>query len=294
MKEASKYQKPSLEHLSGDIGNTLIYKRFDFKNKNHQPIWHYHPEIEIVFVNEGAGKRQIGSHVSYYNDGDLICIGANLPHCGFTDSFSNKRKETLMQFLPDYLGNTFFQVSEMKPLLELLDRAKQGLVFYGNTKKEVGVIIEKMSAKTPFERILDSLFILQKLQQSKEYKILNAAGFAMQAETQDNQRINKTMNYVQSNFKAPISIDDISAHVNMTPPSFCRNFKKVTGKTFTQFVNEYRLVHATKLLSEQQESVQVICYECGFNNFSHFNKLFKNHTGKTPTEYRKALNFVVS
>jgi len=294
MKEATQYQKPTLEHLSSDIDNTLIYKRFDFKNKNHQPIWHYHPEVEIVFVNEGAGKRQIGSHVSYYNDGDLICIGANLPHCGFTDSFSNKRKETLIQFLPDYLGNTFFEVSEMKPLSKLLERAKQGLVFYGNTKKEVGQIIEKMNNKSPFERLLDSIIILKKLQESKEYDILNAEGFAMKAETQDNQRINKTLNYVQSNFTSAISIDAIATHVNMTPPSFCRNFKKVTGKTFTQFVNEYRLVHATKLLTEQQESVQTICYECGFNNFSHFNKLFKKHTGKTPTEYRKELNFVIS
>jgi len=217
-----------------------------------------------------------------------------LPHCGFTDSFSNKRKETLIQFLPDYLGDTFFEVAEMKPLFELLIRAKKGLVFYGDTKKEVGAIIEKMYKKSSFEQLLDSILILKKLQESKEYEILNADGFAMKAETQDNQRINKTMNYVQSNFKSPISIDEISEHVNMTPPSFCRNFKKVTGKTFTQFVNEYRLVHATKLLSEQQESVQTICYESGFNNFSHFNKLFKSHTGKTPTEYRKQLNFTVS
>jgi len=294
MKDSILYQKPSFEHLAHDMDNTLIYKRFDFKNKNHQPTWHYHPEIEIVFVNEGSGKRQIGSHVSYYNDGDLICIGSNLPHCGFTDSFSNKRKETLIQFLPDYLGNSFFNVAEMKPLLQLLERAKKGLVFYGNTKKEVGALIEKMHKKSPFERLLDSLLILKKLEESKEYEILNADGFAMKAETQDNQRINKTMNYVQEHFKSPISIDEISEHVNMTSPSFCRNFKKVTGKTFTQFVNEYRLVHATKLLTEQQESVQTICYECGFNNFSHFNKLFKNHTGKTPTEYRKQLNFTVS
>jgi len=294
MKEAIQYQKPSFEHLAHDMDNTLIYKRFDFKHKNHQPVWHYHPEIEIVFVNEGSGKRQIGSHISYYNDGDLICIGSNLPHCGFTDSFSNKRKETLIQFLPNYLGDTFFEVSEMKPLQELMNRARKGLVFYGETKKEVGIIIEKMHKKSSFEKLLDSLLVLKKLQESKEYEILNADGFAMKAESQDNQRINKIMDYVQTNFKSPISISEISEYVNMTSPSFCRSFKKVTGKTFTQFVNEYRLVHATKLLTEKQESVQTICYECGFNNFSHFNKLFKGHTGKTPTEYRKQLNFTVS
>lgn len=294
MKENLKSIKPSFEHLAPDMGNSIIYKRFDIKNKNTEPFWHYHPEIEIVYINEGSGKRQVGSHVSYYKNGDLICIGANLPHCGFTQAFTKKRKETLIQMLPDYLGADFFNVLEMKSINSLLERAKQGLVFHGKTKKKVGAIIENMIHKSPFERILDSVLILHELEASKEFEILNAEAFTLKAAAQDNHRINDTFNYVRENFKQPISIEEISTHVNMTPPAFCRYFKKVTQKTFTQFVNEYRLVHATKLLSEQQESIQTICFECGFNNFSHFNKLFKNHTGKTPTEYRKEINFVVS
>jgi len=294
MKENLKNTKPSFEHLAPDMGNSIIYKRFDFENQNIQPFWHYHPEIEIVYINEGSGKRQVGSHVSYYQNGDLICIGSNLPHCGFTDTFSKKRNETLIQMLPDYLGKTFFEISEMKSINSLLERAKQGLVFHGETKKKVGAIIQKMKDKTPFERILDSILVLHELEKSKEFEILNAEGFTLKAEAQDNHRINDIFNHVQENFNQPISIEEIASHVNMTSPAFCRYFKKVTQKTFTQFVNEYRLVHATKLLSEQQESIQTICFECGFNNFSHFNKLFKNYTGKTPTEYRKEINFVVS
>lgn len=294
MKENLKNVKPSFEHLAPDMGNSIIYKRFDFEHPNIQPIWHYHPEIEIVYINEGSGKRQVGSHVSYYKGGDLICIGSNLPHCGFTDKFSKKRNETLIQMLPDYLGTGFFNISEMKSINSLMERAKQGLVFHGETKKKVGSIIQRMKDKSPFERILDSVLVLHELEASKEFEILNAEGFTLKAEAQDNHRINDTFNFVQENYKQPISIDEISTYVNMTPPAFCRYFKKVTQKTFTQFVNEYRLVHATKLLSEQQESIQTICFECGFNNFSHFNKLFKNYTGKTPTEYRKEINFVVS
>jgi transcriptional regulator GlxA family with amidase domain len=79
----------------------------------------------------------------------------------------------------------------------------------------------------------------------------------------------------------------------MTVPAFCRYFKKVTGKTFTKLVNEYRVVHATKLLSESQMSITEICYECGFNNFSHFNKLFKEFTGKSASKYRGQLKSMV-
>ena len=81
--------------------------------------------------------------------------------------------------------------------------------------------------------------------------------------------------------------------VSMTVPSFCRYFKKITNKTFTQFVNEYRLVHASKLLAEQPMSITEVCYESGFNNFSHFNKLFKAFTGQNPSEYRNQLKAVL-
>lgn len=285
--------KPSFEFIAPEVDKSLIYKRFDAAHKNTKPSWHYHPEIELVYVNEGAGKRQIGSHVSYYSDGDLILIGSNLPHCGFTDAFSAKRNETVVQMLPEFLGNSFFEVAEMKTIKELLKRAKQGLSFYGNTKLEVGNIIENMIDKSPFERILDILLVLKKLEESEEYHLLNADGFILKAEAQDNSRINDVFNYVQNHFKEQIPVDAISSFVNMTTPAFCRYFKKVTHKTFTQFVNEYRLVHATKLLSEQKDSIQNICFECGFNNFSHFNKQFKLYTGKTPRQYRKSLNFEV-
>ena len=77
--------------------------------------------------------------------------------------------------------------------------------------------------------------------------------------------------------------------VSMTVPAFCRFFKKTTSKTFTKLVNEYRVVHATKLLSESNISITDICFECGFNNFSHFNKLFKEFTGKSASKYRSQI-----
>ena len=79
----------------------------------------------------------------------------------------------------------------------------------------------------------------------------------------------------------------------MTTPAFCRYFKKATGKTFTKLVNEYRIVHATKLLQENQTSITDICFECGFNNFSHFNKLFKEFTGESASKYRSQMKKII-
>ncbi|MEM8765568.1 MAG: AraC family transcriptional regulator, partial [Bacteroidota bacterium] len=101
-------------------------------------------------------------------------------------------------------------------------------------------------------------------------------------------------NHVKQNFKEDISLDEMADMVSMTVPSFCRYFKKITNKTFTQFVNEYRLVHASKLLAEQPMSITQVCFESGFNNFSHFNKSFKAFTGQNPSEYRNQLKAVLT
>ena len=99
--------------------------------------------------------------------------------------------------------------------------------------------------------------------------------------------------FVKEEFKRPISLEEIAHKVSMTVPAFCRYFKKVTGKTFTQFVNEYRLAHAAKLLHEKQVSITEVCLDSGFNNFSHFNKQFKKFTGKAPSVYRNELKMVL-
>ena len=92
---------------------------------------------------------------------------------------------------------------------------------------------------------------------------------------------------------ALITLTEIADLVSMTEPSFCRYFKKLTSKTFIQFLNEYRLVHASKLLAEKKISITEVCYESGFGNFSHFNKQFKVFTGKTPSQYRADLKEII-
>ena len=153
--------------------------------------------------------------------------------------------------------------------------------------------IEKLSEKEGFKKILVLLEILHGLAKSEDYVILNADGYAFETEPQDSAKVDIIFNHINDNFKEHISLDEIAEKVSMTVPAFCRYFKKVTGKTFTKLVNEYRVVHATKLLSESQMSITDISFECGFNNFSHFNKLFKEFTGKSASKYRSELKLMV-
>jgi transcriptional regulator GlxA family with amidase domain len=122
---------------------------------------------------------------------------------------------------------------------------------------------------------------------------LNADGYAFETKPQDSAKIDIIYKYINANFKNHISLEEMADKVSMTVPAFCRYFKKATGKTFTKLVNEYRVVHATKLLSESQMTITDICFECGFNNFSHFNKLFNEFTGKSASAYRNKMKQIV-
>jgi AraC-like DNA-binding protein len=287
-------QKPTFEAIKPDFGHSFTYQKFDENKRNKNNIWHFHPELELVYVNGGSGKRQIGSHVSYYTNGDLILIGSNLPHCGFTDALTGNTSETVVQMKLDFLGTDFFKIPEMKKIESLFNSASGGIAFYGKTKVKIGEKMEVLEYQTDFQRLLSILNILNELGNSEEIRLLNATGFSLETDIKDNDRINVIFNHVRDNFKEEITLDEISSLVSMTIPSFCRYFKKITNKTFIQFVNEYRLVHASKLLAEKPMSITEVCFECGFNNFSHFNKSFKAFTGQNPSEYRNELKTVLN
>jgi len=281
--------KPTLEKISPNFGSSILVKKHTEFLKEIKAFWHFHPEIELVYVNKGKGKTHIGNHLSYFNNSQLLLIGANLPHNGFTDRLTTNGSETLVQFKPEFLGDTFFEIPEMKPIHILFEKAKKGIVFGVKTKQKLGVKIEKLTEKKGFKQVLILLEILHTLSKSEDYTILNADGFAFEAQAQNNNKIDEIFKYINENFNQHISLDEIAGLVSMTVPAFCRFFKKSTGKTFTKLVNEYRVVHATKLLSESQSSITDICFECGFNNFSHFNKLFKEFTGKSASKYRNEM-----
>ena len=286
-------KKPFLEKVYPGFGSSVLVKKHTEFLKTNKASWHFHPELELVYVNKGQGKRHIGNHLSYFNNSQLLLIGPNLPHNGFTDRLTTNGFETLIQFKEDFLGKDFFEIPEMKKIKELFERSKKGILFGSETKIKVGYKIEKLVEKKGFKKLLVFLEILNILSKASDYTILNVDGYAVETELQDSSKLDIIYKHINTNFKEHISLDQIANVANMTVPAFCRYFKKVTGKTFTKLVNEYRVVHATKLLSESMMSITDISYECGFNNFSHFNKLFKEITGKNASGYRKEMKDLI-
>ena len=286
-------KKPTLEKISPSFGSSILVRQHGEKADKNNAFWHFHPELELVYVNKGQGKTHIGNHLSYFNNSQLILIGSNLPHNGFTDRLTANGTETTVQFASNFLGDDFLTVPEMANIVALFERAKKGIRFQIDTKKKIGLKIEKLLEHDGLKRMIKFLEILNHLSKTDDYTLLNADGIALETNPQDSNKINTIYKYINANFNEHIALDDIANEVSMTVPAFCRYFKKTTGKTFTQLVNEYRVVHATKLLNESQMSIADVCFECGFNNFSHFNKQFNEITGKSASQYRKEIKHII-
>jgi AraC-like DNA-binding protein len=286
-------KKAKFEKIQPAFGSSFFLKAYDKHDFYNTPFWHFHPEYEIVYISNGKGKRHIGDHISYYENGDLIFLGPDLPHFGFTEEMMEEHLEIVLQMKEDFMGPEFLEKPELHQIAQLFDRARQGISFHGQTKEKAGEILSAMIDLKGFPRFLRLMELLHLLATTEEYQLLNANSFAFEVNSQDYPRLQAIYTYVENNFKEHISLDQMAKLVNMTPPAFSRYFKRLTGKTFIQFVNEYRIAYACKQLGEEDLPISEISFESGFNNISHFNKQFKLITGETPRTYRKNLKKVV-
>lgn len=255
--------------------------------------WHYHPEVELTLIRKGTGIRLVGDSVEQFEDNDLVLLGAGLPHYWRSDAIYFKDKPGIqveavaIHFKEDCWGRDFLEMPEFVAVKKLLQEARRGIEITGKTKKLLIPSMESILKAKNARRVILLLDMLQQLAGSKDVKILSSTGFSKSYDHSNTDRINEIYHYTFNNFQKELSIKEIAAAVNISPNSFCRYFKTRTLKTYWQFLLEVRIGYACKLLIDDKMSVARICYDCGFNNLSNFNRHFKNMTGMSPLQYSK-------
>lgn len=276
--------KTGYERILADEGSSfrLLYQKV--KAEDFAWDYHYHPEIEIVCVYGGNGRRHVGNHLSYYQDGDLVLIGSSVPHGGFGFGAVGEHEEVVIQFMPDFLGEDFLKKPELKNIKKLFERGLQGIKFTGLTKQLIAQELHKLTEILPFQRMLHLLNILEILANSTEYELLNKRDTRYDFGMRDQLRLRKIYQFVEENFTNEIDIQKVAELSNLTVPAFCNYFKKNLNQTFTDFVNEYRVNHACKLL-HQGRTVADACFESGFNNVSYFGRVFKKMKQIQPSQF---------
>lgn len=257
--------------------------------------FHFHHLCELVWIEKSFGKRVVGDNVDNFSDGDLVLMSPNLPHIWQNDSIFFRKKKgyrskaIVIYFPSDFVSDLSDDPLVIRPVEELTHRASRGLKFYGLTHQKVTNILSNISNSNGLKKIIDFLNIIEILSQSKEYEYLASITFKNMYDEKDTDRINTVYKFLMSNFHREISLQEIANVSHMSPTAFCRYFKSRTQKSFTQFLNELRVGHASKLLHDKSYSISDVCYESGFNNFTNFNKFFKAITKETPSNYRRKL-----
>lgn len=282
--------KPIIKKSAAASANSFIIKE-QFE-PYFDPNWHFHPEYQLFLVLESTGTRFIGDNIKPFGAGDLVFLGPNLPHLWHSDDayFQGNHKLTVqgivIYFTEDFLGRDFLHRQEMVQLRHLLEISHRGLEIQGNTRNIIAHMMRELLDLQGLDSILHLLSILNILAHSCEVSFISSLGFVNSYKQAEAERMNKVHEYVMTNFRTGIRLEEAASLANMSPTAFCRYFKTRTSKTFSDFISEIRIGYACKLLIEERLSVTQICYECGFKTLSNFNHQFKKITKESPLKYQ--------
>jgi len=275
------------EIILPDEGSSFRVLHTKTKPESFPWQYHYHPEYEIVCVLSGSGSRHVGNHFSNYEDGDLVLIGPNLPHAGFGLNSHGLHEEIVVQIKEDVLKNSVLSRPEMAIVSTLLEKSKYGICFTGHTKLYITKNLKKFLKLSPFDKLIELLRILHSMAMSEDYELLNPSSALSNLTRKNNGRLQEILAYVEKHYNDDIDIKKAASIANLSIPSFCNYFKKLMNFTYTDFINQYRIQRACIML-QQEKTINEISFQCGFNNVTYFNKVFKTIMKKTPSEYKKA------
>jgi AraC-like DNA-binding protein len=250
-------------------------------------FWHYHPEYEMVFIEGADGTRHIGEHISRFEQSDLVFIGPYIPHLNFDYGIKTPYQKVVIQMREDFLTKAFALVPELSEINTLFETVKKGIYFTGETKKRIGERLKKLQNLPHFEQLIEMLTIFQDLATSADKVVLNVKPIAGQYKLKEQQRLKSVYAYIEEHYKEKIDILQMAQLTHLTHAAFCRYFKKMTLLTFTEFVNQYRINQAKKLLL-LDNTVTEVCFECGFESLSYFNRIFKKVVGENPLQFKKS------
>lgn len=279
-------------HDKTTLCSHIIYQEFVLPR-------HKHPEYEIMLFTKGSGIQFVGEGTSEYKAGDIALIGSNVPHLHLCNSRLNPQSELekcsgeALQFLPIIFPEDIATLPDFSHIASLLERSQFGLRFH--SKELFEKLLEQFSEidnLAATRRLILLYEVLEELFQCPRISVLSETP-CNRANSIECERtpVQFVYDYLFNHFKENITIESLSRQVNMNGSALCRYFKKSTDKSIFQCLAEIRVEHACRLLSHSKLTISQVAYESGYNSPSHFFSQFEKLTGKTPSEYRRQIDF---
>lgn len=262
------------------------------RGASYHATWHFHPEYQLTLVLKSRGHRLVGDDISPLHAGDLVLVGANLPHVWHQAAARTARSKgeevhaIIVRFLDSFLGREFLEKPELEGVRQLLRRSARGLRVGGRTRDAAAEHMQRLARASGLERVVELLAILALLANSRELKPVASAGFVPHVAHADQDRMQRVCAYIDAHLEEEVDRAAVAAEAHLSEGAFSRFFKLRTGKTLPEYVNALRVGRACELLAEGRWKVTDVALECGFRNLANFNRRFRELMKVTPREYR--------
>lgn len=251
---------------------------------------HQHKEFELNFIEKGKGVRRIvGDSVEEIGDYELVLLGGeDLEHVWEQGSCTSKDiREITVHFSGDIFGSDLLSKNQFASIRAMLEKADHGLSFPISTIMKVYSTLDAIAEESErFVQFLKFMYVLYELSVSDGMRVLASSSFSHTESNVESSRIQKVKQYVNVHYPEPLKLDDIADLVGMSPVAFSRFFRQRTGRTLSDYIIDIRLGYAARMLVDSSKNISEICYECGFNNLSNFNRTFKARRKYTPRDFR--------
>jgi len=259
------------------------------RGPDYDTRWHFHPEYQLTLAIESCGHRVVGDNIGTLSNGDIVLLGANLPHVWHQDSGGRSRSAhaIIVRFDDGFLGRDFLSLSEAEPVKRLLQRSARGLEVRGATRASVAERMKRLAQGEGLDRVIELLSILNTLARSDELKTLASASYEPKLESADQGRMERVVDFIHTHLTEEIDRERLAKLAHLSLGAFSRFFHSRTGKTVPEYVNEVRIGRACRMLGEDAGNITDIAMDCGYRNLANFNRRFREVMGTTPSAYRQ-------
>lgn len=273
------------------MGKDVLYIADRHKKEFTYPI-HNHSVYELNFVENAKGVRRIvGDSQEVIGDYDLCLIASpDLEHVWEqNECHSDDIREITVQFDFSMSDETLFGRNPYASITRMMQEAKKGLSFpLQAIMKVYGMLDTLSSVKDGFYAVQQFLTILYELSRCENARTLASSSYAKVTVEDDSRRILKVKNFISKNYMDELRLPELASLAGMSSSAFSRFFKLHTGRNISEYIIDLRLGYAARMLVDTAKSISEIGFDCGFNNLSNFNRIFKKKKGCSPSEFRES------
>ncbi len=253
--------------------------------------WHHHPEFELTLTLNSVGQRFVGDHIGDYADGDLVLVGPNLPHTWVSRDklrAGAPHEAKVMWFHPDWGTGLARILAEMRPVSELMARARRGLAFSTAASHAARGPIGALFERPPGDRVTVLIDILRLLARDTEARALASPAASLPPARADRSRIDRVLDHIHSHYAEGLSIPELADIAALSPSGLSRLFQREVRSSVSEYLTRLRIGEACALLSTGSRPVAHIAADVGYDSLANFNRQFRAQKQMTPRQYRQS------